>query len=253
VAAEGSGADFFLFTDADILHDSHNVASLVGLAQHRKLDLASHMVKLHCASWAEKLTIPAFVFFFFKLYPPRWIASRTSRVAGAAGGCMLIRPSMLNRIGGLAAIRGEVIDDCSLARAVRSHGGALWLGLTATTQSLRPYRSLGEIGKMISRSAFRQLNHSLVLLALSVAGLVVTYLGPPLLGFAGSYIALGAWLLMTICYLPMVRFYGLNPLWALTLPATACFYLGATLHSAVSYWMGRGGEWKGRAQDRGVV
>ncbi len=242
-------ADFFLFTDADIRHDARSVSSLVGMAQANKLDLVSHMVKLHCGTWAEKFTIPAFVFFFFKLYPPSWIASPKSRTAGAAGGCVLIRPSMLSGIGGLAAIRGEVIDDCSLARAVKRKGGRLWLGLTASTQSIRPYAGLADIGRMISRSAFRQLDHSAPLLAGSVLGLLLTYAIPPLLALRGSSVALLAWLLMTICYLPMVRFYGLNPLWSLCLPLTACFYLGATVHSAVSYWLGRGGVWKGRAQD----
>jgi len=248
VAAAGD-TDFFLFTDADIRHDAHNVASLVGMAQHRQLDLVSHMVKLHCGTWAEKFTIPAFVFFFFKLYPPAWIASVKAKTAGAAGGCVLIRPGALAGIGGLAAIRGEVIDDCSLARAVKRKGGRLWLGLTATTESIRPYAGLGEIGRMISRSAFRQLDHSVLMLAGSVVGLLVTYVVPPMLGVSGSYAALLAWGLMTVCYLPMVRFYGLNPVWSLCLPLTACFYLGATVHSAVSYWRGRGGVWKGRAQD----
>lgn len=248
-AADDMNADFLLFTDADIRHDRLNVASLVGMAQARELDLVSHMVKLHCSSWAEKLTMPAFVFFFFKLYPPRWIQSQTSKTAGAAGGCVLIRPSMLRVIGGLAAIRSEVIDDCSLARAVKQNGGRLWLGLSGTTESIRPYKGLGAIGKMISRSAFRQLNHSAVLLLGSTLGLIITYLIPAVLGLRGSYMALSAWVLMTICYLPMVRFYKINPVWVLTLPATACFYLGATVHSAVSYWLGRGGQWKGRAQD----
>jgi hopene-associated glycosyltransferase HpnB len=248
-AAEELGPDFFLLTDADIRHDPYNVAALVGMAQARGLDLVSHMVKLHCGTWAERFTIPAFVFFFFKLYPPSLIASQKSKVAGAAGGCVLIRPAMLRKIGGLAAIRGEVIDDCSLAGAVKRNGGRVWLGLSAGTVSIRPYRGLGEIGRMISRSAFRQLDHSILLLIGSVLGLTVTYLAPPLLALRGSYVALAAWVLMTVCYLPMVRFYGLNPLLALTLPLTACFYLGSTVHSAISYWRGRGGVWKGRAQD----
>jgi hopene-associated glycosyltransferase HpnB len=250
LAAESSHPDFFLFTDADIFHDPQNVAALVGIAQARNLHLASHMVKLRCFTWAEKFTIPAFVFFFFKLYPPAWISSDRSKVAGAAGGCVLIRPAMLNKIGGLASIRNEVIDDCSLAKAVKRDGGRLWLGLTANTTSIRPYQGLSEIGQMISRSAFRQLNHSPLLLVASVLGLLVTYIVPAVLALTGTYLALAAWIIMTICYLPMLRFYGLNPLWALTLPLTACFYMGATIHSALSYWSGKGGVWKGRAQDQ---
>ena len=249
IAAKRLQADYYLFTDADIRHHPKNIAELVGIAQTRNLDLASHMVKLHCTTWAEKLTIPAFVFFFFKLYPPRWVESRVFKTAGAAGGCILIRPTMLESIGGLTSIRGEVIDDCSLARAVKRSGGRLWLGLSPSTESIRPYDGLLHIGRMISRSAFRQLNHSGLLLTGSVLGLIITYLIPPALAFIGSYLAVAAWFLMMICFLPMVRFYRLNLLWSLALPVTACFYLAATIHSAVNYWLGRGGQWKGRAQD----
>jgi hopene-associated glycosyltransferase HpnB len=193
------------------------------------------------------------VFFFLKLYPPAWIASPRSKVAGAAGGCMLIRPAALARAGGLAAIRGRIIDDCALAHAVKSSGGRIWLGLARQTRSLRVYGSFAEIGAMISRTAFNQLRHSYLLLAGTLLGLLATYLAPPLLLLARrpEAMALGgaAWLLMTLCYLPMIRFYRVSSAYALLLPAVALFYAGATVHSAVQYAAGRGGKWKGRAQD----
>ena len=244
---------FFLFTDADIAHQPESVATLASIAEGGPYDLASHMVKLHCSTVAEKLLIPAFVFFFFKLYPPLWTADRRRRTAGAAGGCMLVRPEALDRFGGLAAIRDEIIDDCALAREVKHSGGGLWLGLTNSARSIRPYRTFGEVGSMISRTAFNQLNHSALMLLLSLVGLTLTYLLPPLLLLAHGTLTkeLGAmgWAAMMLSYLPMVRFYGLNPLWVLALPLVAVFYMGATLHSAVKFWTGQGGQWKGRAQD----
>ena len=113
--------DYLLLTDADIEHDSHNVGSLIGIAESGGYDIASYMVKLHCRSLAEKLLIPAFVFFFFMLYPPEWIRDPRRKTAGAAGGCILIRPAALERIGGIASIRNEIIDDCALARAVKEN------------------------------------------------------------------------------------------------------------------------------------
>jgi hopene-associated glycosyltransferase HpnB len=212
------------------------------------------MVKLHCRSLAEKLLIPAFVFFFFMLYPPQWIRDPRRKTAGAAGGCILIRSAALERIGGIAAIRGEIIDDCALARAVKRTGGRVWLGATADTHSVRPYNSFGEIEKMIARTAFNQLRHSFWLLLGTVIGMVLTYLLPLALMVSGSarlaMVGAAAFVLMCGSYVPMVQFYELNPLWALTLPFSAAFYTLATLHSAVQYWRGRGGEWKGRAQDR---
>jgi hopene-associated glycosyltransferase HpnB len=252
-AALDLAPDYLLFTDADIEHEPDSVASLVTIAESQRRDLVSYMVKLATVSLAERCLIPAFVFFFFKLYPPAWVASSQSRTAAAAGGCILIRPQALSWAGGLDAIRHQIIDDCALARAVKRSGGRIWLGLTPATRSLRSYGSFAEIGSMISRTAFNQLQHSYTLLAGTLLGLIITYVLPPLLLLASDPVLqiLGAlaWGLMTIAYLPLVRFYGLNPLWSLCLPAIALFYLGATLHSAVQYSLGRGGKWKGRVQD----
>ncbi len=244
---------YLLLTDADIDHHPDNLTQLTSWATRGRYALTSLMVKLHCHTPVERLLIPAFVYFFFMLYPPAWIRRARSRTAGAAGGCMLIAPAALSAAGGIAAIRGEIIDDCALARAVKRSGGSVWLGLTAQTHSHRIYESFGEVERMISRTAFNQLRHSPLLLAGTVLGLVVTYLLPLalLLSLDRTAAALGAasWLLMSATYLPMVRFYELPALWALTLPAAAVFYLAATVHSAIKHWTGRGGEWKGRAQD----
>ncbi|MBZ5611701.1 MAG: glycosyltransferase [Acidobacteriia bacterium] len=244
--------DYILLTDADIVHSPDSISRLVARAAAGNLDLVSWMVKLRCRTLAERALIPAFEFFFFKLYPPAWIADRRHQTAGAAGGCMLIRRSALERIGGIAAIRGELIDDCALARAIKP-GGAIWLGVTQDVHSIRDYASFAEIGRMISRSAFTQLRHSVFLLAGMLLGMAIIYLAPPLLLLTGDFTAtalgLAAWALMTIAYAPVLRFYGRSMAWAPALPLIALFYVGATLHSALSYWTGRGGVWKGRVQD----
>src|SRR5580692_11757487 len=174
-------ADYLLFTDADIFHDPDNVAHLVGNARRLNTDLLSSMVQLTVSNNAERWLIPAFVFFFLKLYPPAWIARSGAATAGAAGGCMLVRPEALARSGGLAAVRAQIIDDCALARAIKRSGGRVVLGLTHRARSLRPYGSLREIGQMISRTAFNQLRHSWLLLFATMLGLIATYLLPPLL------------------------------------------------------------------------
>lgn len=251
--ARAETPDFFLLTDADICHEPDSIATMITIAEHGGYDLVSFMVKLSSATLPERLLIPAFVFFFFLLYPPVWIRNPKRRTAGAAGGCILIKPFILQQAGGIEAIRGEIIDDCSLARRVKDAGGHIWLGLSETTHSTRKYESVGEIEKMISRTAFRQLNHSAVLLVGTILGMLIVYVLPVALLFSGNriYVALGAatWLLMSAAYLPVVRFYKQSPLWAAALPAAAVFYAAATVHSAVKYWTGRGGEWKGRAQD----
>lgn len=249
--ASNFAPDYFLFTDADIVHASDSVSTSVALAQAGNRDLVSFMVKLRCASLAERALIPAFVFFFFLLYPPEWVNRRKGSTAAAAGGDILVRADALARIGGIATIRNQLIDDCALACEIK-RGGSVWLGLTEQARSIRPYGTFGVIGRMISRNAFYQLRHSFWLLLATLLGLGITYLAPPVLIFFGGWAALFgaiAWALMTISFWPMVRFYSLCPLWAAMLPAIALFYAGATIHSAIQYWLGRGGEWKDRVQD----
>jgi hopene-associated glycosyltransferase HpnB len=252
--ARAFSPDFFLLTDADIEHASDSLTTLVAIAQAGDYDLASFMVRLECRTFAERMLVPAFVFFFLKLYPPAWIGNPRRKTAGAAGGSILVRSQSLDRAGGIESIRSEVIDDCALARRVKASGGRVWLGLAPETRSLRPYGSFAGIGRMISRGAFNQLRHSAWMLLLALAGLTAAYLVPPLLVIFSHRlipVLLGAvaWAVMSLCFLPMVRFYRLFPLWAVALPVIAIFYMGVTVHSAARYWAGRGGQWKGRVQD----
>jgi len=251
VAAEKAPA-FFWFTDADVVHAPDTLRRLVFRAERDSLDLASLMVLLQAKTFPERLLIPPFVYFFLILYPPRWIADPKARTAGAAGGCILMRRSALERIGGIAAIRSELIDDCALARAVKGSGGKIWMGLTRASVSLREYGNFAEIRDMIARTAFAQLRNSFVLLAGTLVGLFLTFWLAWILFFTGDdpawIMASTAVALMITTFLLTVRFYGLSTVWAFTLPVAALFYGYATILSAVRYWLGRGGQWKGRAQ-----
>jgi len=250
--ASGAEANYFWFTDADIEHAPGTLKRLVGRAETGRLDLVSLMVLLQAKSFPERLLIPAFVYFFLKLYPPQWIADKNGRTAGAAGGCVLLRREVLERIGGLASIRSEVIDDCALARAVKRSGGTIWMGLTRKSVSLREYTAFAEIRDLIARTAFTQLGYSGLVLLGTFLGMLLTYVAPVVFTFSARpeiwRLSLAAWAIMTFTYLPTVRFYGLSPLWAPLLPAAAIFYSYATWLSAARYWLGRGGQWKGRTQ-----
>jgi cellulose synthase/poly-beta-1,6-N-acetylglucosamine synthase-like glycosyltransferase len=243
---------YYWFTDADIVHAQGTLQRLVARAEHNHLDLTSLMVLLQAKTLAERALIPAFLFFFLKFYPPRWIANPCARTAGAAGGCILLRSESLKRIGGLSAIRREVIDDCALARAVKRSNGKIWMGLTRASASLRAYTTFPEIRDIITRTAFTQLRYSPLLLLGTLAGMFLTYLAPVVLLFAYDpaprILGASTWLLMTLLYLPTVRFYRLSPAWALSLPLTALLYSYATFLSAARYYLGRGAQWKGRAQ-----
>ena len=243
--------DYLLLTDADIVHGAGNLRELVSRSEIEGYDLVSLMVKLNCGSFWEKLLIPAFVFYFFKLYPPRWVADPSRRTSAAAGGCMLIRAAALDRIGGIDSIRHEIIDDCALARRVKSVG-KVWLGRSTHTRSVREYRSWRTIWDMIVRSAFAQLGYSASMLVLTVLMLGVTYLAPPLmlLSRQPAVMLCGAvaWLGMNVAFLPTLRAYNAPRLIALLLPLIAIFYAAATVASAVLFWRGRGGYWKGRFQ-----
>ncbi len=252
--AASQSAEFFWFTDADIEHAPDTLRRLMFRAEKESLDLASLMVLLQAKTFPERLLIPPFLYFFLMFYPPRWIADPNASTAGAAGGCILLRRNVLAPVRGIASIRGEVIDDCALARAVKKNGGRIWMGLTRTSVSLRSYGTFAEIRDLVARTAFTQLHYSFVFLLIALAGLFATFLIPWFSFLAGDdpawFLASTAICLMAVTFGVTVRFYGLPWSWALTLPIAAVFYGYATLLSAVRYWLGRGGQWKGRAQAR---
>jgi len=250
LAAQGEPPELLLFTDADIAHHPTNLAELVARLEAERRDLVSLMVRLRCVSPAERFLIPAFVFFFAMLYPFSWSNDPRRAIAAAAGGCVLIRSDAYRRIGGFAAIRAALIDDCALARAVKC-GGSIWLGLSRDTRSLRPYPEIADIWRMVARSAYAQLGYSPAILFGAILGLIVTFLTPPALiivGGAPAWLGGAAWGAMSLAFLPMVRFYGVSSFWALLLPASTMVYLAATIDSARRHWRGKGGEWKGRVQ-----
>lgn len=256
-----SSPDYLLLTDADIEHDVANLRNLVVKAEQENLDLVSLMVRLRCQSFWEHFLIPAFVFFFQKLYPFRWVNDPTNPTAAAAGGCILVRREALVRAGGIQVVRQALIDDCALAQAIKSTSqsqsggkGGIWLGLTASTHSLRSYDSLATIWEMVARTAFTQLNYSPFLLLGTLMAMTLIYLVPPLGAILGgltgnwsiAIAGLSAWLLMAGAYLPTLRLYRCSPLWAFCLSAIALLYTLMTLDSALRHWRGRGGAWKGR-------
>lgn len=249
--AEASAPDYFLLTDADIDYAAGVLRRLVARANARRLVLTSVMAKLNCESLAERALIPAFVFFFQMLYPFSWVNRRSSKTAAAAGGCMLVERRALARAGGIAAIRGALIDDCALAASLKKEG-PIWLGLGHSVRSLRAYARFGDIRRMVARSAYAQLRYSPFLLAATVAGMAVTYLTAPTLTLFAPYpanlIAASPLALMTVAYLPILLYYRVSPLWAGALPLIAAAYVMFTLDSAYQHWRGRGGLWKGRSQ-----
>lgn len=263
-AARGEEHEYFWFTDADIVHSPDVLTGLAARAEGEGLDLVSVMARLHVSTFWDRLLIPAFVFFFGKLYPFRWVNDHGRGTAAAAGGCVLVRKDRLLEAGGFAAMKDAIIDDCAMARLVRGSrgGGKLWLGLSQDVRSIRPYDGLKGIWDMVARTAYVQLRHSPVMLAGTMLGMVWLYLGPVIaLGFgigltvtgavSGAALALlvsggGGWGVMALLYTPMLRWYGLNRWWAPLLPAAGALYTLMTVDSGWRHRRGRGGVWKGR-------
>jgi hopene-associated glycosyltransferase HpnB len=245
--------DYFLLTDADIQHHSTNLYELVTKAKTENLDLVSLMVLLRCESFWEKLLIPAFVFFFQKLYPFPLVNNPHKSTAAAAGGCILIKRETLTKIGGIDRVKQALIDDCSLAAAVKNPG-KIWLGLTESTRSLRPYPTLESIWDMVARTAYTQLNYSPFLLIGTVIGMALVYLVAPLAVIGGlltgnllvTLTGFVTWLLMAIAYFPTIKLYNCSPILAFCLPIIALLYNLMTIDSAWRHWRGKGVAWKGR-------
>jgi hopene-associated glycosyltransferase HpnB len=242
---------YLLFTDADIVYEPDALTRLVAQSVADGLALNSRMVRLRCESFAERAFVPAFVFFFQMLYPFAWVNDPARDTAAAAGGSMLVRREALVAAGGVAAIRGALIDDCALARKLKPQG-PIRLGLTDRAHSIRGYPRVQDIRRMVARSAYAQLHYSPLLLTGTIAGMALVYLAPVLLALFGHGLAqalgLLAWALMTVAFLPILRFYRLSPLWGPLLPLIALAYMAFALDSAYQYARKRGGLWKGRVQ-----
>jgi hopene-associated glycosyltransferase HpnB len=250
-AAEALAPKYFFLTDADITHAADTTRWLVAQAEAHNLVLTSLTAKWRCDNLAERVHIPAFIFFFQMLYPFRWVNNPDYRTAGAAGGVMLVRADALRAAGGIDVIRDALIDDCALAAALKAQG-RIWLGLTDRSHSIRPYPGWGEIRRMVARSAYAQLRYSPLLLAGTVLGMALIYLVPPAAAiFAGGWaqvLGIIAWFLMAVSFQPTLRYYRASPLWGLALPAISFLYMLYTLDSAYQYAAGKGGAWKGRVQ-----
>jgi hopene-associated glycosyltransferase HpnB len=248
-AAEKLRPEYLLLTDADIENAPDTLAWLVKQSSAGRFVLTSLMAKLRCESFAERTHVPAFIYFFQMLFPFSWVCRPSSSVAAAAGGCMLVRTDALANVGGIASIRNALIDDCSLAAKLKTIG-PIWLGLTDRARSIRPYNTLSDVKRMISRSAYAQLRYSPLLLAATVAGMAIIFVIPPLLTiFANGmprFLGLVAWLAMALSFMPTLQFYRLSRLWSIALPVIASLYLYYTLSSAYLFVRGQGGQWKGR-------
>ena len=245
---------YLLFTDADIEHPANALRQLVLKAERDHRDLVSLMVRLHCQSFWESLLVPAFVFFFQKLYPFPAVNNDQSKVAAAAGGVMLVRRSALESSGGIQAIHNRLIDDCALAALMKGNQGRIWLGLANEAKSVRPYAGIAEIWKMVARTAYTQLDHSPLKLAGAILAMTLVYfLGPALFltyGFhsaaMASALGLLAWMLMTCAHLPTVAYYRQPALLAVCLPVIGILYTLMAVDSALRHLRRQGGQWKGR-------
>lgn len=243
-------APLLLLSDADIVHDPLHLATLVAKLEHDRLDMVSEMVELRCASLAERALVPAFVFFFQLLYPFARVNDPRHPTAAAAGGTILVRRAALERIGGIASLRGALIDDVALAARLKPHG-PIYLGHSTLARSLRPYPGPADIWRMVARTAYVQLRFSPLLLLGTVLGLALVWLAPPALALLAPaparWLAAAAWAASAASYIPTLRRFRLSPAWALALPAIATFYLAATIGSAIDHHSGRGVVWKRRA------
>jgi len=247
--AEALQPEYLLLTDADIVHASDTLARLVARSRSGGIALTSLMAKLRCESLAERVHVPAFIYFFQMLFPFTWVCRSDRGLAAAAGGCMLVRTEALKKIGGVASIQNALIDDCSLAAKLKETG-PIWLGLTNRVCSIRPYETFADVGRMISRSAYSQLRYSPILLIATTIAMTITFVLPPLFSLFASgwpqFLGLAAWIAMAFSFVPTLRYYGRSLVWSITLPVIALLYMCYTLNSAYQHLRQRGGQWKGR-------
>ena len=243
--------ELLLLLDADIELKQGILQTLREKMRKDGLQLISLMVTLRMVGFWERLLMPAFIYFFKMLYPFRLSNSTFPLVAAAAGGCILVKTATIREIGGFGVLRNELIDDCALAKRVKSSGHRIWIGLSHSAYSLRSYDDLKTIWNMVARTAFNQLRYSALLLFLCTAIMIILFwlpvaglFFPSTMSKIISTFALGS---MILTYFPTLSFYSLSRWQAFFLPAIGTLYLAMTWTSAIRFWQGKGSEWKGRS------
>lgn len=251
---EHASSPYVMLLDADIALADGMARTLLDKLQKEDLDSVSVMAKLYMGSWAEKLLLPPFIYYFKIIYPFRLVNHEHSKMAAAAGGCVLMKTEKLHAIGGFSTLSGAIIDDCTLAKKVKNNGGRIWLGLSRDVEAIRPYESLENIWNMVARTAFTQLHYSVAWLLLCTLLMVVGYLSPLVALLAGDVstqlIGALALTLISASFLPTIRFYNLPVAWVLTLPIAAGLFLAMTWTSAYRYFRGERSRWKNRSYAR---
>lgn len=242
---------YILLLDADIVLDKGMIATLLHKAEHEQLAFVSLMAEPNMSNLIERLLMPAFVFFFKLLYPFQLSNTPESKIAAAAGGCILVKREALHKIGAFHCLRDALIDDCTLASRIKQAGFLTWTGLSHSVKSHREYQTLLPIWNMVSRTAYTQLNYSIFWLLVCTLLMVSLFWFAPVGsflagGWLGIMIGLFTWVAMLIAYIPTLRFYHCSTLWVVTLPLIGSLFLLMTWTSALKYWRGERASWKNR-------
>ena len=241
----------FVFIDSDIILKENIVIKALSFMNEKNLSMLSLMAKLKCNTIWEYLLIPSFIYFFQKLYPFSKVNTQDENIAAAAGGFILCKSELFRKKNLYELIKNKIIDDCNLAKIVKKKGNPIWIGLTKLVESQRSYDKLKEIWKMVSRTAYEQLNYSIFFLVISILGMFTIYLLPFLnLIIQSDYyfkiINLISINLMIISFIPTARFYNLGFVFYLSLPFSSFIYMLMTISSAYNYYFKSGNIWKGR-------
>ncbi|EFC83804.1 glycosyltransferase family 2 protein [Parafrankia sp. EUN1f] len=123
-AAREATGTVIVFVDADVTVAPHGVARAVGLLRGAGLDLVSPYPRQVAVSVPERLVQPLLQWSWLALLPLR-AAERSARpsLTAANGQFLCVDAAAYARAGGHAAVRGAVLDDLALLRAVKRSGG----------------------------------------------------------------------------------------------------------------------------------
>ena len=246
--------EYLLFIDSDIYLDKGVVTKSVHFLEDKNLVMFSLMAKLNSKYFWEKLLIPPFIFFFKKLFPFGRVNDPKDKISAAAGGFILCKSQIFKQQNWYENIQNKVIDDCNIAKFVKKEG-TIWLGLTNLVKSRRTYKNLDEIWKMVSRTAFEQLNFSIIILLICCLGMFLIYLTPYIiLTISFFYLEKNLMLinlltifLMTIVFIPTMKFYKVDQKYLAFIPLFSSLYIMMTCSSAKNYYSKKGNKWKGRS------
>jgi glycosyltransferase involved in cell wall biosynthesis len=143
--AAGSNPEWFLFTDADTLHEMGDLSRSLHEAEKHKVALLSYSPRQIVTGLWQRAVMPLVFSELASVYPPKKVSDPNSRVAAANGQFLLVEREAYFAVGGHRGVGREILEDVALARRIKRAKYGLRFRYAPEALATRMYRTVPEM------------------------------------------------------------------------------------------------------------